>query len=133
MKFIKKVSSVPLAQTEGYIIDSFNTSDDHTTNAPSLNAVENIFRIRRYSQSVTISANGNLGVNMGSLDTPSGYTYIGCVAEKNGYGDQWVISYALYGSSIFAKVHSFYGASLTSEISCYAIYVKDDIYNTIKL
>lgn len=40
MKFIKKVSSVPLAQTEGHIIDSFNTSDDHTTNAPSLNAVE---------------------------------------------------------------------------------------------
>jgi hypothetical protein len=40
MKLIKKVSSVPLAQTEGHIIDSFNTSDDHTTNAPSLNAVE---------------------------------------------------------------------------------------------
>ena len=43
MKFIKKVSSVPLAQTEGHIIDSFNTSDDHTTNAPSLNAVESNF------------------------------------------------------------------------------------------
>lgn len=43
MKFIKKVSSVPLAQTEGHIIDSFNTSDDHTTNAPSLNAVETNF------------------------------------------------------------------------------------------
>lgn len=43
MKFIKKVSSIPLAQTEGHIIDSFNTSDDHTTNAPSLNAVESNF------------------------------------------------------------------------------------------
>ena len=41
MKYLKKVSSVPLEQTEGHIIDSFNTSDDHTTNAPSLNAVEN--------------------------------------------------------------------------------------------
>jgi hypothetical protein len=40
MKYLKKVSSVPLEQTEGHIIDSFNTSDDHTTNAPSLNAVE---------------------------------------------------------------------------------------------
>lgn len=40
MRFIKKVSSTPLDQTEGHIIDSFNTSDDHTTNAPSLNAVE---------------------------------------------------------------------------------------------
>lgn len=43
MKFIKKVSSVPLAQTEGHIIDSFNTTDSHTTNAPSLNAVETNF------------------------------------------------------------------------------------------
>ena len=41
MRFIKKVSSTPLSQAEGHIIDSFNTSDDHTTNAPSLNAVEN--------------------------------------------------------------------------------------------
>lgn len=40
MKYLKKVSSVPLEQTEGHIIDSFNTSDDHTKNAPSLNAVE---------------------------------------------------------------------------------------------
>lgn len=40
MKFIKKVSSTPLTDAEGHIIDSFNTSDDHTTNAPSLNAVE---------------------------------------------------------------------------------------------
>lgn len=40
MKFLKKVSSVPLSQTSGEIINSFNTSDDHTTNAPSLNAVE---------------------------------------------------------------------------------------------
>lgn len=40
MKYLKKVASTPLDQTEGHIIDSFNTSDDHTTNAPSLNAVE---------------------------------------------------------------------------------------------
>ena len=40
MRFLKKVSDVPVTQTGGHIIDSFNTGDDHTTNAPSLNAVE---------------------------------------------------------------------------------------------
>lgn len=44
MRLIKKVSSVPLDQTEGHIINSFHTSDDHTTNAPSLNAVESEFK-----------------------------------------------------------------------------------------
>ena len=46
MRFIKKVSSVPLSQTSGEIIDSFNTSDNHTTNAPSLNAVEKNFSLK---------------------------------------------------------------------------------------
>lgn len=37
---IKKVQVVPLEINNGAIIDSFNTLDDHHTNAPSLNAVE---------------------------------------------------------------------------------------------
>lgn len=39
MKKIKKVSVSSLPTNEGKIIDSFNTSDDKHTNAPSLNAV----------------------------------------------------------------------------------------------
>lgn len=37
---IKKVAVTPLPDTEGAIIDSFNTTDDKHTNAPSINAVE---------------------------------------------------------------------------------------------
>lgn len=39
MKTIRKVDVTPLPVNEGQIIDSFNTSDDKHTNAPSLNAV----------------------------------------------------------------------------------------------
>lgn len=38
---IKKVQVVALDVNDGKIIDSFNTQDNHQTNAPSLNAVEN--------------------------------------------------------------------------------------------
>lgn len=40
MKTIKKVAVTPVTPNTGDIIDSFNTSDDKHTNAPSINAVE---------------------------------------------------------------------------------------------
>lgn len=40
MKTIKKVAVTPIQENTGVIIDSFNTSDDKHTNAPSINAVE---------------------------------------------------------------------------------------------
>ena len=40
MKILKKISVTPLAHNGGDIIDSFNTSDDKTINAPSIHAVE---------------------------------------------------------------------------------------------
>lgn len=40
MKTIKKVAVTPLQENTGTIIDSFNTTDDKHTNAPSINAVE---------------------------------------------------------------------------------------------
>jgi len=40
MKTIKKVAVTPVTPNTGDIIDSFNTTDDKHTNAPSINAVE---------------------------------------------------------------------------------------------
>lgn len=42
MKTIKKVSATTLTENKGKIIDSFNTTDDKKSNAPSLNAVEKL-------------------------------------------------------------------------------------------
>ena len=41
MRAIKKVEVTPIDQNIGKIINSFNTTDDKTKNAPSINAVEN--------------------------------------------------------------------------------------------
>ena len=40
MRAIKKIGVVPLPENSGKIIDSFSTTDNKHTNAPSLNAVE---------------------------------------------------------------------------------------------
>ena len=40
MKAMKKVAVTPVAVNNGTIIDSMITTDDHHTNAPSINAVE---------------------------------------------------------------------------------------------
>lgn len=81
MKLLKKVSSVPLPQTEGQIIDSFNTSDDHHTNAPSLNAVENTFK-------PTILYNNSSGTlsTITLSETINNYTYIELIYGK-GYSE----------------------------------------------
>lgn len=49
MRFLKKVS-VTSNDTSGKIIDSFNTGDNHTVNAPSLNAVEE--RVQGYDNNL---------------------------------------------------------------------------------
>lgn len=56
---IKKVAVTPLPENSGTIIDSFNTSDDKHTNAPSLNAVENY--VQRKVLSGTAEPTSNLG------------------------------------------------------------------------
>lgn len=59
MKILKKVSATPIRKNEGKIIDSFNTSDDKTINAPSINAV------KKY-------VNGNFAVISGRIDLING-------------------------------------------------------------
>ena len=57
MLSIKKVQVVPLEINNGTIIDSFNTQDDHHTNAPSLNAVEDKLN-NKADKSTTLSGYG---------------------------------------------------------------------------
>lgn len=77
MKLIKKVSSVPLSDVGGHIIDSFNTSDDHTTNAPSLNAVETTFKPKILYDN-TSGSTGTLTLS----ETINNFTYIELIYGK---------------------------------------------------
>lgn len=85
------------------------------------------FKFRLYSSSATVPANGEISINLGVPNAPSGYEYLGCIPYQSGYGDQWVISYGLYQDSIYAKIISTWGGALTSTISCYVVYINSSI------
>lgn len=70
MKAIKKVEVTPIDLNIGKIIDSFNTTDDKTKNAPSLHAVENY--VENYVENNSILSE-NIAVITGSIaDIPYG-------------------------------------------------------------
>ena len=94
-------------------------------------AFKNMFKLKKYSQSVTVGANDFVDVTIGNLVSIDGYYMLGVIGRENGYGDQWLISYSLYGTSLVAMIHSKYNVSLTATISCYVVYVKTDYYNEI--
>lgn len=85
------------------------------------------FKFRLYSSSATVPANGEISINLGVPNAPSGYEYLGCIPYQSGYGDQWVISYGLYQDNIYAKIISTWGSPLTSTISCYVVYINSSI------
>lgn len=59
MLAIKRVAVTPLPHNEGKIINSFDTNDDKTINAPSIQAVENY--VQRKVLSGTSEPSSSLG------------------------------------------------------------------------
>lgn len=62
MKTIKKVAVTPVTPNTGDIIDSFNTTDDKHTNAPSINAVETKLNTIQTGTATTTSSTGSIDV-----------------------------------------------------------------------
>lgn len=93
------------------------------------NNINSLFKYKLFSQAVLIGGNANVAVNMGELNTPAGYTFIGVLSMNGGYSDQWQVTYALYGTAIFAYVKSYYNSNLSNTIRCMAVFVKTDYYN----
>ena len=76
-----------------------------------------------------MNATSSKAVTMGSFSVPEGYTYVGCIANENGYGDQFLVTYSKYGENITAMVHNQFASNLTKTLKCIVIYVKEDYYN----
>lgn len=72
MKTIKKVRVTPVTPNTGDIIDSFNTTDDKTTNAPSINAVENFVSDKFSVVTGTLSIDGSTS-DIATLNYPTGF------------------------------------------------------------
>jgi len=108
-------------------VDSSITTLSGTIPTTSSDLTNDSFKFRLFSSSATVPANGEISINLGAPNAPSGYEYLGCIPVQSGYGDQWVISYGIYQDNLYAKIISTWGGALTNTISCYAIYIKSSI------
>lgn len=111
MKAIKKVAVTPATQNTGAIIDSFNTSDDKHTNAPSLNAVET--KLTEVNTAIAqCVAKGDIAVVTGTIsltdgtgnttiDYPTGFNSTNCVPISVGLTIVTPYSYFSHANMVF--------------------------------
>lgn len=91
------------------------------------NALKPPIKIQSFSKSVTVGSKSYATTNLGTITTPSGYTYIGMVAKSNGYGDQFLTSYSKYGSACQAMVYNKHTSSLTGTLEANALFLRNDL------
>ena len=68
MKKIRKVTVTPMADNIGTIIDNLNTTDDQTTNAPSIHAVNTALGNKANSSDVYVK--GDFAIITGTITMP---------------------------------------------------------------
>lgn len=62
---------------------------------------------------------------MGSLNIPTGYTYIGVISKDSDYGDQFLCSFQRYGDHMYVVVRNTFAGQLAGEVSCTALFLKN--------
>ncbi len=93
--------------------------------------LKTLFKFKTLSVPIDIAGNATASFQVGWLDEPEGYTYLGVISKESGYGDQWQITYSLYqGNKIFAVVRNNYSQTLSNTITCTVIYIKSDYLST---
>ena len=92
-------------------------------------SLSGLFKFQFFSQTVTVNSKSVYFSNLGTLTMPEGYTFLGLLPCMGGYGDQWQVGFTRYNTSVFSQIYSYHTTALTSGISCYAIYVRTDMYN----
>lgn len=55
--------------------------------------LKNLIKTQSFTASVLLPGKGEGNVNMGKINIPSGYTYIGVVSKDSDYGDQFLCSF----------------------------------------
>lgn len=117
-----KIGAVPTTRK----VNNKALSSDITLSASDVSALPSDYFIwDTYSKSITVPGSGAYNFTMGTLKQHNGYALRGYICQNGGYTDQWLVSYGTYGPNVVAMVYSKYGASLTSTISCTAIWTKN--------
>ena len=106
---------------------SGHTHDDRYYTESEVNTlINNKIKFHTWEKEITVPGTGAYTFTMGGVYNPgSGYTFLGYLNKDGGYTDQWLISYGTYGSNVVAMVYSKYGASLTKDISCTGVWIKN--------
>ena len=82
-------------------------------------------KTQSFTAPVILPGKGDGSVNMGSLNIPTGYTYIGVISKDSDYGDQFLCSFQRYGDHIHAVVKNVYVNQLSGDVSCTALFLKN--------
>lgn len=82
-------------------------------------------KTQSFTAPVILPGKGEGSVNMGSLNIPTGYTYIGVISKDSDYGDQFLCSFQRYGNHIHAVVRNVYVNQLSGDVSCTALFSKN--------
>lgn len=87
--------------------------------------LKNLIKTQSFTASVLLPGKGEGNVNMGKINIPSGYTYIGVVSKDSDYGDQFLCSFQRYGSNMYVVIKNTYGSQLSGDVTCTALFLKN--------
>lgn len=127
---LEEIDNVKQTTQQGLTLLEQSTQKDLTLLEQSLSG---LFKFQFFSKSVTVNSKSVYFTNLGALTMPEGYTFLGLLPCMGGYGDQWQVGFTRYGNNVLSQIYSYYTATLTSGISCYAIYVRTDMYNLMTI
>ena len=110
--------------------DGLHIAMDITTEEP-------LVLMREYSKQVTVGAGAYYSYRFSQangyqpLNAPEGYTFMGLLPRKSGYGDQWTVTWGQYGVDATVLIHNKHTSSLTSTVSCAAVYIRNGIHGVL--
>lgn len=82
-------------------------------------------KTQSFAGRVNLPSKGEGHVDMGRLNIPTGYTYIGVISKDSDYGDQFLCSFQRYGDHIYVVVRNKFAGTLTGDVSCTALFLKN--------
>ncbi|OUO26025.1 hypothetical protein [Eubacterium sp. An3] len=117
----EKLSSIlgKIARTILTVISLKNTVDELNSN------LDNLIKTQSFAGYVNLPSKGEGNVDMGRLNIPTGYTYIGVISKDSDYGDQFLCSFQRYGDHIYVVVRNTFAGTLTGDVSCTALFLKN--------
>lgn len=87
--------------------------------------LDNLIKTQSFAGYVNLPSKGEGNVDMGRLNIPTGYTYIGVISKDSDYGDQFLCSFQRYGDHIYVVVRNTFAGTLTGGVSCTALFLKN--------